>query len=71
MAIWFKPNLSIEQIQPLGNNTLVAHLGIEITEVGENYFIIESEGTKLKVDKSAISMEASQVLNAPPKEAKK
>ena len=43
----------------------------KITDVGENYFIIESEGTKLRVDKTSISMEASQALNAPKKEEKK
>ncbi len=43
----------------------------KITDVGDTYFIIESEGTKLKVDKTSISMEASQLLNAPKKEEKK
>ena len=43
----------------------------KITDVGENYFIIESEGTKLRVDKTSISMEASQAMNAPKKEEKK
>ena len=43
----------------------------KISEVGDNHFIIDSEGTKLKVDRTAISMESSQALNAPPKEDKK
>jgi preprotein translocase subunit YajC len=43
----------------------------KITDVGDTYFIIESEGTKLKVDKTSISMEASQLLNAPKEEEKK
>jgi preprotein translocase subunit YajC len=43
----------------------------KITDVNEQYFIIESEGTRLRVDKTSISMEASQALNAPKKEEKK
>ncbi|MFI5222593.1 MAG: preprotein translocase subunit YajC [Bacteroidia bacterium] len=39
----------------------------KITDVGDTYFIVESEGTKLRIDKTSISMEASQALNAPPK----
>jgi hypothetical protein len=34
-------------------------------------FIINSEGTRLKLDRTAISMEASTALNAPKKEEKK
>jgi len=37
MAIWFNPSLSIAHIQPLGENTMGAHLGIEFTEIGENF----------------------------------
>jgi preprotein translocase subunit YajC len=43
----------------------------KIIEAGETTFIIESEGTRLKIDRTAVSMEASKVLNAPPKEEKK
>jgi len=43
----------------------------KITDVGETYFIIESEGTKLRIDKTSVSMEASQAMNAPAKEVKK
>jgi len=60
--------------ETLDKGTKVITIGgihAKITEVGENYFVIDSEGTKLKVDKTAISMEASQALNAPPKEDKK
>ncbi|MEI6595965.1 MAG: preprotein translocase subunit YajC [Bacteroidota bacterium] len=60
--------------ETLDKGTKVITIGgihAKITDVGENYFIIESEGTKLKVDKTSISMEASQVLNAPKKEEKK
>ncbi len=37
MAIWFHPEVTTEQIQPLGINTLGGHLGIEFIEIGENY----------------------------------
>lgn len=36
MAIWKQP-LSTEQIDGITQNTLVRHLGIEITEVGDDY----------------------------------
>jgi 1,4-dihydroxy-2-naphthoyl-CoA hydrolase len=35
--IWFDKELSIEKLKPLGLNTMAAHLGIQWTEVGENY----------------------------------
>lgn len=37
MPIWFKPALSIEDLHPLGLNTMGEHLGIEWTAVGDNY----------------------------------
>ncbi len=37
MSIWFKPAVTAAQLQPLINHTLASHLGIEFTEVGENY----------------------------------
>ncbi|HXB91911.1 MAG TPA: hotdog fold thioesterase [Puia sp.] len=37
MSIWFYPSVSIDQINPLGQNTMVGFLGIEFTEVGENF----------------------------------
>ncbi|MFN2440351.1 MAG: hotdog fold thioesterase [Chitinophagaceae bacterium] len=36
MSIWFKP-LILKEVQQKGNNTLVQHLGIEITEIGDNF----------------------------------
>src|SRR6266850_916206 len=36
MAIWFK-TYTLADILPLRRNTMVEHLGIEITEIGENY----------------------------------
>lgn len=39
----------------------------KIEKMDETTFIINSEGTRLRIDKSSISMEASQALNAPEK----
>jgi 1,4-dihydroxy-2-naphthoyl-CoA hydrolase len=35
--IWFDKELSIEKLEPLGPNTMAAHIGIEWVEVGENF----------------------------------
>ena len=35
--IWFDKELSIEKLNPLGPNTMAAHIGIEWVEVGENF----------------------------------
>jgi 1,4-dihydroxy-2-naphthoyl-CoA hydrolase len=37
MPIWFEPNLTVAHIQPLGRNTTAEHLGMEFTEVGEDF----------------------------------
>jgi 1,4-dihydroxy-2-naphthoyl-CoA hydrolase len=37
MSIWFNKSLRIEDITSLGGGTMSAHLGIEFTEIGENY----------------------------------
>jgi len=37
MSIWFKKDLSIDDLKTLGNNTMTEHVGIEWLEVGENY----------------------------------
>jgi 1,4-dihydroxy-2-naphthoyl-CoA hydrolase len=37
MAIWHHASLELSQIQSLGDNTMGAHIGIEFTELGENY----------------------------------
>lgn len=37
MPIWFDKDLSLEKLSKLGKNTMSEHLGIEWTEVGENY----------------------------------
>src|ERR1700754_3893427 len=42
-----------------------------ILEINDTTLVIDSEGTRLKIDRTAISMEASRALNAPKKEDKK
>jgi 1,4-dihydroxy-2-naphthoyl-CoA hydrolase len=37
MAIWYDPTITPDQINPLGKNTLGEHIGIEITEIGEDF----------------------------------
>ena len=37
MPIWFDKELSLEKLNPLGKNTMSEHLGIEWTEVGNNF----------------------------------
>ncbi|MBC7949455.1 MAG: hotdog fold thioesterase [Chitinophagaceae bacterium] len=37
MPIWFKKQLSLEDIKPLGKDTMAEYIGIEWTEVGEDY----------------------------------
>ncbi|MFA6259973.1 MAG: preprotein translocase subunit YajC [Bacteroidia bacterium] len=39
----------------------------KILEMNDVTLIIESEGTRLKIDRTSISMEASRALNAPEK----
>jgi len=43
----------------------------KIEKMDETTFILNSEGTRLRLDKTSISMEASQALNEPKKEEKK
>jgi len=37
MSIWFKKDLSVSDLAPLGKNTLGEHIGIEWAEVGPDY----------------------------------
>lgn len=37
MSIWFESGLTAAQLQPLGKNTMGEHLGIEFTEIGEDF----------------------------------
>ena len=58
----------------LGKGDKVITLGgihAKILEATEHTFLIESEGTKLRIDRTAVSMEASQALNTPKTEEKK
>jgi preprotein translocase subunit YajC len=59
--------------EELAKGTKIITIGgvhARILEVAENSFLIESEGTKLRIDKTAVSMEASQALNKPAEEKK-
>lgn len=46
MQIWKTQNITIEALQNNGKNTLVEHLGIEFTEVGDDFI-----KAKMPVDK--------------------
>lgn len=37
MSVWFNKSIRIEDIQPISTNTMGEYIGIEFTEVGENY----------------------------------
>ncbi len=37
MPIWFNKSLSIEQVKPISKGTMAEYIGIELTEIGENY----------------------------------
>ncbi|HET6255095.1 MAG TPA: hotdog fold thioesterase [Puia sp.] len=37
MPIWFEADLTADKLQPLATNTMGGHLGIEFTEVGEDF----------------------------------
>lgn len=43
----------------------------KVERLMDTTFVLNSEGTRLKLDRTAISLEASAVLNAPKKEEKK
>lgn len=36
-SIWHNPNVTLEQLQPLGQRTLGEHLGMQFAELGTNY----------------------------------
>jgi preprotein translocase subunit YajC len=59
--------------EELGKGQKIITIGgvhAKIIEVADTTFLIESEGTKLRIDKTAVSMEASQALNKPVEEKK-
>jgi len=35
--IWFDKTLTVEKLNPLGQNTMATHIGIQWVEVGENF----------------------------------
>ena len=37
MSIWFEPGITPAQLQSLGDNNMGQHLGMEFTEVGEDF----------------------------------
>jgi 1,4-dihydroxy-2-naphthoyl-CoA hydrolase len=37
MSIWFDPSITPEHIRPLSRQTMVEYIGIEFTEVGDDY----------------------------------
>jgi 1,4-dihydroxy-2-naphthoyl-CoA hydrolase len=37
MSIWFHKGLTVEQFQYLGENTLGEHLGMQFTEIGDDF----------------------------------
>jgi 1,4-dihydroxy-2-naphthoyl-CoA hydrolase len=37
MPIWYDPNITVDQLNPLGRGTMGEHIGIELIEIGENY----------------------------------
>jgi 1,4-dihydroxy-2-naphthoyl-CoA hydrolase len=37
MSIWFNKDFALEMIEPLGVNTMAEHIGIEWTEVGDDF----------------------------------
>ena len=37
MSIWYDPSIKPEQLRPLGHQTMGEYIGIEFTEVGDDY----------------------------------
>lgn len=35
--IWFNKNVTLEEVNRIGDNTMFSHLGIRFSEIGENY----------------------------------
>lgn len=59
-----------EELKEGDNVITIGGVHGKIERLQETTFILNSEGTRLKLDRSSISMEASQALNAPAKTAK-
>jgi preprotein translocase subunit YajC len=56
-----------EELKEGDNVITVGGVHGRIERLNETTFILNSEGTRLKLDRTSISMEASLALNAPPK----
>ena len=41
MAIWFKKNVKIADLAPIASETMAEHLGMEWTEIGDDYIKIK------------------------------
>jgi 1,4-dihydroxy-2-naphthoyl-CoA hydrolase len=39
MNIWYNKNIEINDLLQLGNNTMGSHLGMQFTEIGNNYLV--------------------------------
>jgi 1,4-dihydroxy-2-naphthoyl-CoA hydrolase len=37
MSIWFNPSLAVKDLEAFSHDTMINHIGIEFTEVGENF----------------------------------
>ncbi len=60
--------------ESLGKGDKIITIGgvhAKIVEMNDTTLVIESEGTRLRIDRTAVSMEASRLLNQPKKEEKK
>lgn len=60
-----------EELKEGDNVITIGGMHGKIERLSDTTFILNSEGTRLKMDRTSISMEASQALNAPKKEEKK
>lgn len=60
-----------EELKEGDNVITIGGVHGKIERMMDTTFILNSEGTRMKLDRTAISMEASQALNAPKKEEKK
>lgn len=60
-----------EELKEGDNIITIGGVHGKIERLSDTTFILNSEGTRMKLDRTAISMEASQALNAPKKEEKK
>lgn len=60
-----------EELKEGDNVITIGGVHGKIERLNDTTFVLNTEGTRLKMDRTSISMEASQALNAPKKEEKK